>query len=73
MSELTEEKWSVLSERGCEASSVTYEEAARRVRELTRAKICGLCVITDAAAQRLTQTKPQMNEQNGSPTETWQG
>ncbi len=66
-SELNEKQWSVLSERGREVSGITYEEAARRVRELTRAKIYGLCVVTDAAAQRLIQ----MNQQhNGSHANT---
>ncbi|MFN2453171.1 MAG: hypothetical protein ABR577_03025 [Pyrinomonadaceae bacterium] len=59
MSELTQKSWSVLSERGCEASGVTYEEAARMVGDLTRAKIYGLCVITNDAAQRHTQASQQ--------------
>lgn len=71
MSELTQEKWSVLSERGCEASSITYEEAARRVRELTRAKIYGLCVITDEAAHRFAQMNQQEDtKRNGREAKT---
>ncbi len=52
MSELREKRWSVVSERGCEASSVNYEEAARLVARLRAEKIYGLCIISDEAARR---------------------
>ena len=52
MSELREERWSVVSERGCEASGVNYDEAAGLVRRLRADKIHGLCIISDEAARR---------------------
>lgn len=52
MSELREQRWSVVSERGCEASGVNYDEAAALVRRLREDKIHGLCIISDEAARR---------------------
>ncbi|HJU56479.1 MAG TPA: hypothetical protein VJ715_17980 [Pyrinomonadaceae bacterium] len=52
MSELTEERWAVLSERGCEAMGLTYAQARELMRALARERISGLSVITDAAARR---------------------
>ncbi|MCA1556471.1 MAG: hypothetical protein LC747_07250, partial [Acidobacteria bacterium] len=54
MSELQEHRWSVLSERGCEASSVNYDEAATLVRRLRDDKIHGLYIISDEAARRIS-------------------
>jgi hypothetical protein len=53
MSELSEPRWAVLSERGSEAAGLTYEEAAALARELRGRDISGLCVITDEAASHL--------------------
>ena len=58
MSELGEKIWAVMSERGCEASGLVYGEAARLARRLRGEKVSGLCVVTDAAAERLTQPTP---------------
>jgi hypothetical protein len=52
MSELREQRWSVVSERGCEASGVNYDEAAGLVRRLRGEKVHGLCIISDEAARR---------------------
>jgi hypothetical protein len=52
MSELREPRWSVVSERGSEASGVNYDEAAGLVRRLRGEKIHGLCIISDEAARR---------------------
>jgi hypothetical protein len=54
-SDLEQEKWSVISERGCEASSVTHEEARRLVHRLGAEGRHGLCIISDEAARRLTE------------------
>jgi hypothetical protein len=54
MSELTEERWAVLSARGAEATGLTYAQAAELVRSLVRDKISGVSIITDDAAQRAT-------------------
>lgn len=53
MGELDEPRWAVISERGREATGITYAEAARLVRELAAQKLSGVCVVTDAAARRL--------------------
>lgn len=53
MSELKEARWSVLSERGCEASRLDYGAAAQLVARLRSERIFGLCIITDEAALRL--------------------
>lgn len=50
MSELREQRWAVLSERGCEAAGLSYEEAAAAVARLRDERISGLCIVTDAAA-----------------------
>jgi len=54
-SDLESKKWSVISERGCEASSVTHEEARRLVHRLGAEGRHGLCIISDGAARRLTE------------------
>ena len=57
MSELSERRWAVLSERGSEAAELTYEEAAALVGELRRSDVSGLCVITGEAAGHLPSAK----------------
>jgi len=52
LSELTENRWAVLSERGCEATGLTYAEAHDLMRALAAERVSGLSVITDAAARR---------------------
>jgi hypothetical protein len=54
VSELGQEKWTVISERGREASGLIYEDARRLVHRLTGEGRHGLCIVTDEAAQRLT-------------------
>lgn len=69
MSELTERRWAVLSERGCEATALTYAQAAEMMRALMRERVSGLSVITDAAARRVThQVNPQTRQQNTNGT-----
>ena len=53
MSDLGLENWSVISERGREASSLTYEEARRLVLRLAGEGRHGLCIVTDEAAGRM--------------------
>lgn len=68
MSELTEERWAVLSERGCEAMGLTYAQARELMRALLRERVSGLSVITDAAARRaepLVSTQPRQPNRNG--------
>jgi hypothetical protein len=70
MSELQEPRWSVLSERGCEVSSVNYDEAALLVRRLREDKIHGLCIISDEAARRINSNNhhaPTTNSKHDTP------
>lgn len=67
MSELIEPRWSVLSERNCEASGLTYTQARELMRALQREKISGLSVITDDAAHRATPNPtPQTRQPNSN-------
>ena len=52
MSELNKENWAVVSERGVEASELSYDAALNLRRTLEKDKINGLCVVTNAAARR---------------------
>lgn len=52
-SELGLKMWSVISERGREASRLTYEDARRVVHKLAGEGRHGLCIITDTAANRM--------------------
>jgi hypothetical protein len=65
MSELTEQRWAVLSERGCEATSLTYAQAAELMRALRREKVSGLSVITDDAARRAAPNNNSRARQPG--------
>jgi hypothetical protein len=52
-SELEEARWSVLSDRGCEASGLTHENARKLVHRLGGEGRHGLCIVTDEAAGRM--------------------
>ncbi|HEV8587962.1 MAG TPA: hypothetical protein VGQ72_03745 [Pyrinomonadaceae bacterium] len=52
-SDLQSENWAVLSERGCEASELTHEEARRLVHKLATEGRHGLCIVTSEVAERL--------------------
>ena len=47
------EKWSVISDRGCEATGLTHEDARRLVHRLAGEGRHGLCIMTDAAVSRM--------------------
>lgn len=49
-SDLQNENWAVLSERGCEATRLTHEEARRLVHKLASEGLHGLCIVTNEAA-----------------------
>jgi hypothetical protein len=66
-SELEQKKWSVISERGCEASSVTHEEARRLVHRLGAEGRHGLCIISDEAARRLTEASVNFQTTSKTP------
>ena len=66
-SELEEPVWSVLSDRGCEASGLTHEDARRLVHRLGGEGRRGLCIVTDEAAAKLgsnSSSDPQVSIQN---------
>ena len=52
-SELGREQWAVISDRGCEATGLTHEDARRLVHRLAGEGRHGLCIIRDEAASRL--------------------
>jgi hypothetical protein len=66
MGELNEQRWGVLSERGCEATGLTYAEAAELMRRLLREKVSGISIITNDAAHRasLTENSPARHAQS---------
>jgi hypothetical protein len=57
MGELTEQRWAVMSERGCEATGRTYAQALELMRALTGERVSGLFIVTDDAAHRATHHK----------------
>ena len=60
MSELTEQRWAVLSERGCESLGLTYAQALETMRALAQEKVSGVSIITDDAARRAADSsKPR--------------
>lgn len=59
MGELSDPLWAVISERGCEASSLTYDEAIEQMRRLDGEKVHGTCIVTAEAARHLTPAKTE--------------
>ena len=57
MGELGERLWAVISERGCEASSLNHIEAVEMMRSLSVRKVSGLCIVTKEAASHLPLAK----------------
>jgi len=51
-SDLQHQQWAVLSERGCEATHLSHEEARRLVHKLASEGRHGLCIVTNEAAER---------------------
>jgi hypothetical protein len=52
-SDLEKGCWSVLSDRGCEATSLTHVEARRLIHRLGGEGRHGLVIISDEAARRM--------------------
>jgi hypothetical protein len=50
-SDLGKEKWAVVSNRGCEATGLTHEDARRLVHRLAGEGRHGLCIMSDEAAR----------------------
>ena len=53
-SELDMPIWSVVSFERCEASGLTYAEAAKRLAELEARKVTGLCLVTNETASHIS-------------------
>lgn len=56
-SELEMPIWSVITFDELAASSLTYAEAAEKLKQLKAEKVSGLCIVTDEAAQRMKPSK----------------
>lgn len=69
-SELENPRWSVISERGCEASGLPHEEARRLVHRLGGEGRHGLCIITDEAASRMTPIRPRSSQNYSDETKS---
>ena len=67
-SELGMEKWSVVSDRGCEATGLTHEDARRLVHRLAGEGRHGLCIMSDEAANRLGAFKTKSKSPRNLPT-----
>jgi hypothetical protein len=57
MGELGEPRWAVISERGCEASGLNYDEALKLLRQLVEEKVHATCIITAEAARHIAPAK----------------
>ncbi len=58
MSELQDQRWAVISQRGVEASALIYDDALKLMRKLQAGKIHGLCIVTSEAAKRDANSPP---------------
>lgn len=56
-SELQEQRWSVVSFESVAVRNLTYDEARIWLEKLQKQKISGLCIVTDEAADRLTEKR----------------
>jgi hypothetical protein len=52
MSELNEQRWAIISQRGVEASALTYEDALKLIRRLSAEKVSSLAIVSNEAAER---------------------
>ena len=68
VSELGKERWSVLSDRGLEASGLAHEDARRLVHGLAGEGRHGLCIITDEAASRMGAADTKVKSPRNSTT-----
>jgi len=54
-SELDEARWSIVSFDRREANGLSYSEAAELMSKLYSDGVAGLCIVTDAAAERMSR------------------
>ena len=67
-SDLHNRSWAVLSERGCEATNITHEEARRLVHKLEGEGRHGLCIVTSEAGRHVrmvNEEHPSRDERAG--------
>jgi hypothetical protein len=55
MSELNEQRWAIISERGVEASGLTYEDALKLIGRLSSERVSSLALVSNEAAERDAQ------------------
>lgn len=53
VNELNAPCWSVVSFENLLASRLTYDEAARKMKEYAAQKVAGLCIVTDEAGEKV--------------------
>ncbi|MBA3805316.1 MAG: hypothetical protein H0X14_06340 [Acidobacteria bacterium] len=70
MSELNDPLWAVISERGCEAVSLSYDEATKLLRRLEGENIHGTCIVTAEAACHLAPAKTEARHSTQQPSKT---
>jgi hypothetical protein len=58
-SELDEPRWSIISFEKHEAVGLAYDIAVRKLNDLGSQGIPGLCIVTDAAAERVGRSRRQ--------------
>lgn len=67
-SDLQNQNWAVLSNRGCEGTELTHEEARRLVHRLEGEGRHGLCIVTSEAAQHVRAARtPEAANIGGKP------
>lgn len=54
--ELNERKWSVVTFENCAAGNLTYEKAVEELKKLAAEKVAGLCIVTNEAAERISNS-----------------
>lgn len=54
-SELHQPVWSVVNFEQCAAKNLTYAEAVQKIAELEKQGVSGLCLVTDAVAERIVK------------------
>jgi hypothetical protein len=62
-SELVEHRWAVISERGCEATRLEYDDAVQLGRNLKAGDVRGVCIVTETAASHLSAAKVSTDEE----------
>lgn len=67
MGELSEKRWAVISERGCEVAGVDHAEAVQLVGRLKSERVRGLCVVTAEAGRRI-EASMQTPSNGAQPT-----